>query len=82
MDTDMHYCFPLPLRTHNLLTRYWSIDANGASLCVTDLLDGLCPFELADELEFDISRLEAEGVILSERDIAAANAHLTSILNA
>lgn len=79
---DNVYCFPLPPETHRLLIRYWMIDPNGASLCVSDLLDGLCPFELADELEFDISRLETEGVILSERDIAAANAHLAFMLNA
>ncbi len=73
---ETHYCFPLPLVTHRLLIRFWMIDPNGASLCVSDLLDGLCPLQLADELEQVISRLEDEGVILSERDIAAARAHL------
>lgn len=54
------YCFPLPLHTHALLARFARIDANGYSLCVTDLLDGLCPLRLADELTETIARLESE----------------------
>lgn len=60
---ETHCCFPLPYRTHSLLIRFWMLDPNGASLCVTDLLDGLCPLQLADELEQTITRLEAESTL-------------------
>ncbi len=59
MRMDNHCCFPLPLVTHRLLIRFWMLDPNGASLCISDLLDGLCPLQLADELEQTIARLEA-----------------------
>lgn len=60
MDTDTYYCFPLPAHTDALLTSYWRIDSEGASLCEEDLRDGLCPFELADELTETIARFESE----------------------
>lgn len=60
MDTDTYYCFPLPAHTDELLTRFWRIDASGACLCEEDLRDGLCPFDLADELAETIARLESE----------------------
>lgn len=60
---DNVYCFPLPLETHRLLIRFWMIDPNGASLCVSDLLDGLCPLRLARELAETIARLEAESAL-------------------
>ena len=56
---DNCHCFPLPYRTERLLGLFARLDPNGASLCVSDLLDGLCPLQLADELEQTIARLEA-----------------------
>ena len=55
-----YYCFPLPYRTEKLLSLFATIAANGASLCVTDLFDGLCPLQLADELEQIIFNLCAD----------------------
>ena len=60
---ETHYCFPLPLVTHRLLIRFWMLDPNGASLCVSDLLDGLCPLQLANELEQTIARLESDSTL-------------------
>lgn len=53
----------LPERTEKALRAFFTLDANGASLAITDICDGYDIWKLTQELEEAIARLEAESAL-------------------